>query len=127
MNKATGSFTINIIGDTTGENYRGVFEVRTRISHRDNLREDEIRRTLLGTNPTTATPRAANTAEVFSQLHNRIVKAPTWWTGSDGGQDLEDDNVIAAIYENMIKARQESLDELKSQAEKAKEELAKLT
>jgi hypothetical protein len=117
-------FSINIFGDKTNEKWTGDFEVKTSLSFRDELRRDQLKRELLGgLNPQFADPRAANIADVFSELWVRILVAPKWWTEKGNGIDLEDDNVAGAVYRLAMAKEQEALTELKEKAEKAREEL----
>lgn len=120
------SFTINIVGESTQTQWVGDFRVKRRLSFRDELRRDSIKRELLGgVNPQFADARAANIADVFSELAVRVVSAPTWWTEKGGGIDLEDDNVASAVYKATMAKEQEALAEIKAKAETAREELRK--
>jgi TolB-like protein len=38
---------------------------------------------------------------MLGQLFMRIVKAPKWWTDSDGGLLLKDENIIGELYRMM--------------------------
>lgn len=117
------SFSISVKGETTGDDYKGNFSVKTRLSHRDQLNRDRIRRDLLGEDAASASPRAHTQAEVFSQLAVRVTKSPSWWSDNANGLDLMDDAPVKAVYDAALKAEQEALDVLKSQAEDAKESL----
>lgn len=136
MDEHVTSFTVNLVGDTTQEQWTGVFKCKTRLSHRDHLTRDRVHRDLLGPNVerrveadgtvvTNVTPRAASIAEVFSQLAIRIVDAPSWWKEMDGGMGLSDDNVVSKVYEEAIKAESDVIQALKEKAKAAKKELDK--
>ena len=119
-------FSVNVKGEVSGEQYAGVFKTKLRLSHRDQLRMDQVRRELLGDHADSASPRAQNQADVFSVLAIHLVgDVPKWWEGSNGGLDLEDDNVIAAVYEGVMKAKADAIKAIKGEAEEAKKELAK--
>jgi len=122
--KYEASFSVNVTGETTGEVFPGVFKVKTRLSHRDALNRDQIRRSLLGPNPAGASPRAESIADIFSELGVRIVDAPSWWVNSDGGMELSDDAVVAEVYKQAMAAAQVANDELKAKGEAAKKDLA---
>ncbi len=121
------SFTIDTKGETTGEEFKGVFRVRTRLSHRDRLLIDQIRRQLLGPQPVGTIPgdQANSIADVFSNLQVRIVDAPSWFKNSQGGLDLADDNVCAEIFTQVMKAERDAINAITDAAKKAKEELSK--
>jgi len=123
--KYSATITIDVVGDTTGDKFPGVFKVKTRLSFRDALERDKIRRSLLGDNPEGASIRAANIADIFSELSVRIIDAPSWWVNADNGLALEDDNVIREIAEQTAKAAAEALDAIAKKGDVAKKELAK--
>lgn len=118
----TQHITVDVIGDSTGERYQGVFVVKTRFSHRERLMRDQYRRQLLGPQPDGAVPNgeASGSAEVFSQLSMRIVEAPHFWTASANGLDLIDSNVVTAVYDEAIKAEIDAIKAVQKKAEEAK-------
>lgn len=118
-------FSIDLTGDVTGKPWKGVFETKLRLSHRDQLKQDELRRELLGKNAEFATPRALNQAEIFSTMLIHLTKTPEWWTMNGNGLDLEDDNVVGEVYGSIVKLKAEAEKKLKGEAETAKTELAK--
>lgn len=111
------TFNISVVGETTGETFRGDFDARILLSHRDRLRRDRVRRDLLGAGPEGAAgadQEALLTAEIFSQLTVRVAKAPKWWDESGNGLDLRDHNVITEVYKKVL--------EIEAEARKAREE-----
>ena len=117
-------FEVSIVGEFTGEKWTGTFKVKTLMSMSDTIRADQIRRELLGANPSEASILAINMAEIFSQLQARVIKAPTWWTEKRNGLDLVDTNVALEIYNTTIAAEKEVLDARAKKAEAIKSELA---
>lgn len=95
--KDTVSFPVKIKGETTGETFDGLFEVRVALSHRDVLKEDEIYRASLGANPQDAAPYPASIAAAIAYLRIRLKVAPTWFMQSGYGLDLLDENVLIEI------------------------------
>lgn len=112
----TVQFSISVNGESTGEKWVGSFKMKTRLSHKDQLRLDQIRRDLLGPNPDGASPRAQNQAEVFSFIAVHLLDAPIWWKNNDNGLDLQDDNVVAEVYAQITKAKMEAAEKLKKAA-----------
>jgi hypothetical protein len=102
-------FVVDEIGDTTAVKFQGKFALKTVLSHKEQLRRDELRRLYLGSFSQNAapSPRAANQAELFSEINARITgdqgSAPSWWVDADGGLDLKDDNVVLAITTELNK------------------------
>lgn len=115
----TVQFSISVTGESTGEKWTGSFKMKTRLSHRDQLRLDQIRRDLLGPNPDGASPRAQNQAEVFSFIAVHLLDAPMWWKSNDNGLDLQDDNVVAEVYAQITKAKSDAIEKLKKAASEA--------
>jgi hypothetical protein len=118
-------FSVDVTGEVTGKPWKGVFKTKIRLSHRDQLRQDEIRRELIGKNPEGASPRAQNTADVFAFVLVHLLETPQWWSMAGNGLDLEDDNVIADVYGKIVDIKVEAQKKLKEDAEAAKAELEK--
>jgi hypothetical protein len=98
-------FTVDVVGDSSAEVFKGKFDLKTVLSHGEQLRRDELRRFYLGANNnTTPTPRAASQAEVLAEINSRIngeKGAPSWWAQAQGGLSLVDDNVLRAINDGL--------------------------
>jgi hypothetical protein len=120
-------FTVNLTGETTGENYTGKFSCKKRLSFREQLAIDQRRRELLGPQGGTATLRAEQAANFIAVLSVRLVEVPSWWKNSDGGLDLADDSVLGGVYVRVGKICGFIDDEEAQAAAKAKEDLKKVT
>lgn len=119
-------FTINVIGESTGERWTGTFKARPRLSHRLELAMNQRFRELLGKDPEHASERAITQADVFSQLSAHLTEWPKWWAEMGFGLDLEDDNVVAEIFDNIVRIRKEANEALKKRAEDAQAEIKKI-
>lgn len=120
----TAKFNISLDGDSTGEKWIGEFTVKTRLSHRDQMRRDQFRRELLGdARPDMASPRALNQASIFSDLQVRIVDAPKWWLEAANGLDLLDDNVVGEVYSKALEEESKVLQAIKKEGEEAVKDL----
>lgn len=113
-------FSINLIGDFTGDKWFGKFEAKVALSHRDRLTRDRLRREYLGSKSEDASDEARATAVVFSELHVRLTKWPEWWVGADGGMELKDLNLISEIYRAALKVENDYIAELSEKSEAAK-------
>lgn len=125
LKKHERTFIIDdMIGESTGELYKGTFTIKTLLSYGDLLRLDRLRRDLLGGNhQEAASEMALNISNSLADLTVRIVEGPSWWTDSNYGLNFIDNNVTQAIYDQMIKC----VNEENSIVTKKKEEaIAKL-
>lgn len=124
VNIKAESYTVKATGELTGEEYFGVFKFRPILPHSLQLEKDRIRRELLGdTSRSPATKRAENQSEVFSELVVHIVDAPKFWTESQGGLNLYDDNVVKAVHDGLNKVQNDFVVELKKKKEQAEKDL----
>lgn len=114
---------INVVGDVTGEKYRGVFKIKPRLSHRDTLMRDQFRRDLLGKDADMADPNAVNVAEVFSKIWAHTVESPMYWRESNRGLDLLDESPVVEIYKAIVAKEKEFIDALKKAGEEAAKEI----
>jgi hypothetical protein len=122
--KYEAEFTVdNFKGTTTGTLFTGKFKVRTRLSFRDQLRRDEIRRSLLGPTGTEASQGAAFVASLVSEMSVRVIDSPKWWTASDGGMELADLNVLSEVFALAVKAEQDLVASLVKDGDKAQADL----
>jgi hypothetical protein len=119
------SFTVNIKGEFTEEQWAGSFKIKTKLSHRDNLKQDQIRRELIGNKPDGAYSDVQGTATIFAFLQTYIIDAPKWWRENGEGLDLLDSNVAIEVWNAAIKRLKELQDEKTKAAEEAKAALAK--
>jgi hypothetical protein len=125
MASLTAIFSIDVVGEVSQEQFKGSFTTKLRLSHADTFRKDEIRRKLLGPNPEGASPRAQNSADIFSELAVHILDAPSWWTSANNGIDLADDAPVAAVFEGAVAEKKKYLDGIKDKATAAAAELKK--
>lgn len=119
----TRPFEIHLTGEISGKLWDGKFSSKVRLSHREYMLEDQHRRMLLGDRAEYASLRVQNAAIIFSTIASHLVGAPEWWTANRNGEDLEDENIIQAVYDHVIRIENEWLEERKKQAGEAKVEL----
>lgn len=125
--KVSVPFYLYIVGESTGEVFRGDFEAKTRLSHRDELYKDKLRRELLGPDPDHATKESHARAMAFSELRVRLTDYPRWWEESGFGMDLFDENVIAELYKEATRVEHEAQEEFMKKADEAQEVLKTFT
>lgn len=117
-------FSVSVTGEVTGETFKGVFKAVPRLSHRDNLRRDQLRRDLLGGRPEDASPDAMNVSLVFSKIWVHLTESPSWWRDSGNGVNLLDEAPVAAVFDNVARIEREAIEAVKKQAEKQAEAAA---
>lgn len=115
------SFTVDITGSTTGEQFKGTFKAKKWLSLEDELIRDNKRRELLGPAPGAVPPRIGNMATVLSELFVRITEAPSWW-GEDG-RTLKDDEPASEIYKKALEISEKAISEVKNKGKEAKKDL----
>lgn len=116
-------FSISIEGEVTGEKWTGDFSAKKRLSHRDALRKDQVRRELLGAQPGEPSDRALSIAVILSELSVRLTRTPRWWSEKNGGLDLDDENVLAEVYQKAIDIEVQDAKQRKEKAEEAIKEM----
>jgi len=118
-------FSVNI--PVPGEEpFRGKFRVKVRLSYRDILAMDGLRRQLLGPlNGGEADGVAQLIASAVAKIRTHATETPSWWTDNGAGLDFEDINVVLSVLEELKKVETEYYDRLKKDASEAATELKK--
>jgi hypothetical protein len=105
------SFTIKVADPTMPEPWYGEFRTLKRLTHRQILLRDKLRREYLGTNHQEAPDSEQNRAYILAHLAVSVVKAPTWWAESNQGLDLVGDAVIMELWRQVTKIQDETIKE----------------
>lgn len=119
------TFDIKVVGDESENTYEGVFNAKTKVSMRDRLKEDELRRAFLGMDAASASQEAYVIASALAFLGVRVTKAPKWWTESNNGSDLVDVNVVGEVHRACTNAINKEYEKLKKVATEAQKDLRK--
>lgn len=117
-------FSVSVVGEVTGETFKGVFKAIPRLSHSANLRRDQLRRDILGPKPEDAGPDAMNVAAVFSKIWVHLTEAPSWWKDSRNGIDMLDETPVAAVYDNVARIEREAIEAVQKKASAVPTEVA---
>lgn len=118
-----GAFSINLKGNETGEQWAGTFRAKKRLSLRDQLNRDKIRRELLGNSGGEPDNRAFSIAAIVAELSVRLTDSPKWWQETNNGLDFADENIFGAIFDGCIQVEKEYKEQQKKLAEEAKGEI----
>src|SRR5579872_1827349 len=117
----TSEFTVNIDGQRTGTNYRGLFKVKKYLSHADFLLKERIYLDMLGPYAEKAGVAASNTAEMMSTCHVRILEAPIWWKEAGNGMSLVDEEPPLEIYQKIKKIDEDLLAAVRKKGQEARD------
>jgi hypothetical protein len=126
MKAETFSFSISERGESTGETFNWSFTAKRRLSIRDRITKDSIRRQLVGERPETAEPATIMRAEMLAQLQVSLTVSPKAWRDAGNGLDLFDDNVIIAVYEKVMEEQNKAVEQAEKAGDDAKEKLRKV-
>jgi hypothetical protein len=125
-NEFIKEIALDLRGTESGIRRHGKFKVKTLLTRRDRFQADEHRRRLVGGyNPEGALVTLQEEAYILGQLRVRVVDAPQWWIAAGWGEDLEDGNVIAKLFDEAKLAEKQRVDGLVASAEQAHEGMAK--
>lgn len=126
MRRNEAEFTVNI--PMPGEEpLRGKFKVKVKLSYRDILNMDAIRRQLLGPQGGDADGMAALISQGVAKIRVHALETPSWWRDADNGLDFEDINVVLTVLTELNKVEKDYLDDIQKAAGKAAEDLKKET
>jgi len=100
------TFTINVVGDTTKQNWTGEFTTVCMPNLRQKS-EAAIMEAQLGRDLVTLDQNTILYHRMVAQLAQRLISAPEWWASSGNGQDLLDANVVFEVFSHCAKAEQE--------------------
>jgi len=111
--------------DSSGETFTGSFAAVRRLTPRQMMLADRIRREQLGEHAQYASDDMLNITNMFAHLAVSITKSPQWWKESNGGLDLDSDKipVIVAIYKKVAEIQGKVEKELTKEAEADKKVL----
>lgn len=116
-------YELDLVGETTGELYKGTFEFKPLLSPRDKFRADRLRRDFLGQDHADAPEGIQVGAYMVAQLAVRIVKAPDWWQARGGGLDCLDENLLVTLFEEAIRIESDTMKRLKESLPEARRDL----
>ena len=119
-NEATFNFSEE--GDTTFKTWEGDFTVVC-VPNVLQKRAIEIEKARLMADLGNPTGKLAGLAEVLANLRVRVLESPEWWRNSGGGYNLQDENVLVALYEKAMAEEIEWRNKVRKAAKPEEEEL----
>lgn len=119
------TITISVVGETTGEEFAGVFKVKPLLTTDEQITRDQVMRDILGSNPQDASPRAKSQAFILAEIRTRSTETPAWWKESGAGALLYDESVVSHIYDKIQEAEKQWRADVKTKADVARAALRK--
>lgn len=98
------SFDIDIIGESTGQEYKGRFTAKATLSIGERVELERAISSFISdfANPT---DNLSNLAIMISNIRFHITKYPDWWDINTNGIEIEDLNLIAEIFSKIMKGK----------------------
>lgn len=123
MSKTQDEFTVNIATDDFPEPLRGKFVVKTKLSMKEIMAMDNLRRQYLGPNGGESDGLAATIARDLAEIQIHTVDAPSWWIESKNGLEIQDVKIVLDVYDELQKVKRSNFGSLAEKAQAAKEDL----
>lgn len=115
-------FVVAVNGNL-GESLRGKFKIKVKLSVKDRLRIDEIRRNILGSKSGEADPEADTLARALGKIQVHVIESPQFWKDHENGLAFEDLEPVLKVLEEIQKVETKYFEEKAKDAEEAKKEL----
>lgn len=114
--KNEATFNFNLVGETTGIEYKGDFTVKCALSieEKHTLELSKTRMMADAQNPSSGLMGIATT---LSEIRARLIKTPSWWTDLGNGYHVMDENIIFGLYGKCLEAEEAWKNSIKKQAE----------
>jgi hypothetical protein len=126
MARKTAEFVVSIPVEGE-ENLRGKFKVNVKLSLREILEMDALKRSLLGPQGGEVGGMAQLVAGTIARIQTHAVETPSWFKDANCGLDFDDVNVVLAIGAELNKVEKSHLEDIQKAASKAAEALIKTT
>lgn len=118
--KLEKTFTIDLVGETTGLEYKGQFTAKCVLSIRDR-QAIELEKSRLTADYANPSGTLFAIASMVSTLRAKLIEFPDWWKEVGLGSDLLDENVLIEVYEKTEDIAKEWKESLKKQAGEEKD------
>lgn len=113
-------FDFKFTGGLTGKDYDGQFTVVC-VLNMLKKHQLEIEKTRLMADFQNPTPGLSGLAIVLANLRVRIVDGPEWWKQSMGGFNIQDEDMLLALYDKVMEAEDKWKESVKNQGKAASE------
>ena len=116
--KREKTFLIDMIGEETGEVYKGEFTIMC-ILDMGGKHAEELEKTRLMADFANPSNGLLGISITLAKLRARIIDGPKWWENSNGGSTIMDEDVIGHLYDECLRLEKEWRENLKKKAEEA--------
>lgn len=120
--KRERTFVFEGVGADTGIKYDGKFTVKTILKIREK-HQLELEKTILQADTKSPTAGLRGISNILANLRVRIVDGPEWWRQSEGGSDLDDENILLDLYDKVIEQEMEWRKDLQEMAKNTKDQV----
>lgn len=100
-----------------GNNYKGVFTVKCLLNIGEK-HQMELEKTRLMGNYSNPTDELYGIATVLANLRAKLIDAPGWWKDSRAGAALEEEDLLSALYNKVLEAENQWMEDLRKQTDK---------
>ena len=110
------TFDFNAVGDNFGKAYNGTFTVRCVLNIFER-RLLELEKSKLRSDIVNPTPDLIALTTILANLRLRVKEAPEWWKQSNGGDNMEEENVLVELFDKVMEQETLWRKNLKSEKE----------
>lgn len=121
--KKERTFSFNHVSEESGLTYEGTFTIKCKLNVSEKY-QLELEKSRLMSDMLNPSNGLMGLAIALSTLRVRIVDGPNWWAQGKG-MNIEDEDVLVALFEKVETECMEWRKELSDKAAKAREELGK--
>lgn len=95
------TFEFNVVGDNFGKSYSGAFTVKCVLNIFER-RLLELEKSKLRADIVNPTPDLIALTTILANLRLRVKEAPEWWKQSNGGDNMEEENVLVELFDKVM-------------------------
>ena len=106
-------------GDPTGLKYTGDFLVKCALTISDKHKV-ALEKTRLMADSANPTGDLAGIALTLAEVRARVIKAPDWWSETERGANMLDENILLSLYDKCMDCEDSWRESIKTAAEAAK-------
>lgn len=112
------TFEFEEVGELYGKPYQGSFTVKCVLTMLEK-RVLEIEKSRMRSDITNPTPDLIALTTILANLKARIISAPEWWKQSNDGNDIQDENIIVALFDKVMDQEEEWRKEVSTAAKES--------
>jgi hypothetical protein len=97
------TFLISTVGQFSQKKYEGQFTFKCKLTMVEKYRL-EMEKSRMMADIKGPTDGLENIVAILATIKTRVIKSPEWWTQSNFGLDMIDDNVVLDVYEKCLQS-----------------------